>query len=90
VARSEGINLSNRRAVAALERVIDATADNRSSTLQDVAAGRRTEVEAIVGEVVARAERASREGHVAVSVPTLRTLADLLRAWESGRGVREA
>ena len=89
VARAEGVALSNRRAVAAVERVIDATADNRSSTLQDVAAGRRTEVEAIFGEVVARAERASRAGHVDVSVPTVRTLADLLRAWEGGHGVRE-
>ncbi|MFC5367831.1 ketopantoate reductase family protein [Salinirubrum litoreum] len=89
VARSEGVALSNRRTSGAVERVIDATADNRSSTLQDVDAGRRTEVEAIFGEVVARAERASRENHVAVSVPTVRTLADLLRAWEVGRGVRE-
>jgi 2-dehydropantoate 2-reductase len=89
VARSEGVRLSNRRAVRAVERVIDATADNRSSTLQDVDADRRTEVEAIFGEVVARAERASRERHVEVSVPTIRTLADLLRAWEVGAGVRE-
>jgi 2-dehydropantoate 2-reductase len=88
VARAEGVTLSNRRAVEAVERVVGATADNRSSTLQDVAAGRQTEVEAIFGEVVARAERASREGHVDVSVPTVRTLADLLRAWEDGADVR--
>jgi 2-dehydropantoate 2-reductase len=88
VARAEGVALSNRRAVQAVERVVDATADNRSSTLQDVAAGRQTEVEAIFGAVVDRAERASRASHVDVSVPTVRTLADLLRAWEDGADVR--
>jgi 2-dehydropantoate 2-reductase len=88
VARAEGVALSNRRAVAALEEVVAATARNRSSMLQDVDAGRRTEVEAITGEVVARAERASSEGHVEVSVLANRTLAALLRTWERGRGVR--
>ena len=82
VARAEGVELSDADAMAALERVAEATAANRSSMLQDVSAGRRTEVDAISGAVV---ERAARHG---VDVPTNRTLADLLRAWERGRGLR--
>ncbi|WP_224333294.1 ketopantoate reductase family protein [Haloprofundus halobius] len=82
VARAEGVSLPNRRARTALSRVVDATAENRSSMLQDVDAGRRTEVDAISGEVVARAERHR------LDVPTNRTLAALLRAWEAGRGLR--
>ncbi|WP_224448215.1 ketopantoate reductase family protein [Haloprofundus salilacus] len=82
VARAEGVSLPNRRALAALDRVVDATAENRSSMLQDVDAERRTEVDAISGEVVARAERHR------LDAPTNRTLAALLRAWERGRGVR--
>ncbi|MGQ4556561.1 2-dehydropantoate 2-reductase [Halobellus sp. GM3] len=81
VARAEGVQLPNRRAAAALDRVVDATAANRSSMLQDVDAGRRTEVDAINAEVVRRAERHRLVG----DVPTNRTLTDLLRAWEAGR-----
>lgn len=83
VARAEGIPLSNRRALASLAEVVDATAANRSSTLQDVDAGTRTEVDAINGTVVERAEKHR------LDVPTNRTLTDLLRTWEAGRGVRE-
>mgnify|MGYP006269233769 FL=1 len=82
VARAEGVSLSNRRARRALDEVVAATSANRSSMLQDVDAGRRTEVEAIHGVVVERAETHR------LAAPTNRTLADLLRTWERGRGVR--
>jgi 2-dehydropantoate 2-reductase len=82
VARAEGVPLTYRGARAALSAVVDATAANRSSMLQDVDAGRRTEAGAINGEVVDRADRRG------VDVPTNRALADLLYAWEAGRGVR--
>ncbi|PSQ15235.1 2-dehydropantoate 2-reductase [Halobacteriales archaeon QS_8_69_26] len=82
VARSEGIDLSDDEAVAAVESVAEATAANDSSMLQDVRAGRRTEVDAINGYVVDRAEAAN------LDVPVNRTLAGLLRAWERGRDVR--
>ncbi|MDQ2056144.1 2-dehydropantoate 2-reductase [Halobellus sp. H-GB7] len=82
VARASGVDLPTDRAEAALETVIDATAANRSSMLQDVDAGRRTESDAINGEVVRRAEEHD------LRVPVNRTLTDLLRAWEDGHGVR--
>ncbi|PSQ19604.1 2-dehydropantoate 2-reductase [Halobacteriales archaeon QS_9_67_17] len=78
VARAAGIDLSDERAAAAVERVAAATAANRSSMLQDVTAGRRTEVDAIVG-VVADAEQ---------STPVNETTAALLRTWEAERSLR--
>jgi 2-dehydropantoate 2-reductase len=75
VARAAGVDLSDGEALAALDSVADDTADNTSSTLQDVLAGRRTEVEAINGYVAARADE------FGVPAPVNRTLANLLRAW---------
>ncbi|SEO59372.1 ketopantoate reductase [Halogranum amylolyticum] len=82
VARAEGVRLPNRVARAALDDVVDGTARNRSSMLQDVDSGRRTEVDAITGTVVDRADAHD------IDVPTNRVLAGLLRAWESGRELR--
>ncbi|WP_144924573.1 ketopantoate reductase family protein [Halorubrum salsamenti] len=84
VARADGIGLGDDEAVEAVERVAADTAANRSSMCEDVAAGRRTEVDAIYG---AATERADRFG---VSAPTCRTIASLIRAWEVGTGVRPA
>lgn len=81
VARAEGIDLSDAAAVRALDGVVAATADNRSSMRQDVEAGRRTEIGAINGAVVDRAEEHG------IAVPTNRTLAGLVRLWEQGSGV---
>ncbi|WP_435177473.1 ketopantoate reductase family protein [Halorussus sp. AFM4] len=82
VARAEGVDLNDDEAVRAVERVAEATAANDSSMRQDVAAGRRTEVEAISGYVVARAD-AHGVGDTP-AVPVNRTLRNLLRAWEDG------
>ncbi|WP_181693321.1 ketopantoate reductase family protein [Natronomonas sp. LN261] len=82
VARAEGIELSDRAARQAMERVAAATAENTSSMHQDVAAGRRTEIDAINGHVL---ERADERG---LDVPTNRTLTRLVRAWEVGHGIR--
>jgi len=79
VASEAGVALTPEGAVTALERVADETATNVSSTRQDVRAGRRTEVDAINGYVVERATQPA---------PVNETLAGLLRAWESGRGLR--
>jgi 2-dehydropantoate 2-reductase len=78
VARANGIELTDEAAVAAVERVAAATAANTSSMAQDVAAGRRTEIDAING-FVADSEH---------DTPVNRTLAALVRAWERGRGLR--
>jgi 2-dehydropantoate 2-reductase len=79
VARAEGVELSGEAAAEAVTEVVEATAANRSSMLQDVLAGDRTEVDAINGAVVERGEQAG------VETPTNRTLAELLQAWEGGR-----
>ncbi|WP_121820961.1 ketopantoate reductase family protein [Halostella salina] len=82
VARAEDIGLPNRVALAAVEDVATATADNESSMYQDVREGRRTEVDAILGHVV---DRAAEHG---IDVPVTRTLTGLLRAWERSRDLR--
>jgi len=75
VARASGVDLADETATEAVGEVAAATADNQSSMLQDVRAGRPTEVDAINGAVVRRGER------LGVDTPTNRTLAELLRLW---------
>lgn len=82
VARNEGHEVREGVVDHVLD-VADATAENRSSMRQDVEAGRRTEIEAIAGEVVARGERHG------VATPTVRTLLELVRSWEDGAGIRD-
>jgi 2-dehydropantoate 2-reductase len=53
--------------------------ESRTSMYQDLLAGRPMEVEAIYGDVVARAER------VGVAAPRLTLARDLLRAIDPGR-----
>ncbi|PSP89810.1 2-dehydropantoate 2-reductase [Halobacteriales archaeon QS_4_69_34] len=74
VARGRGVDLGEEDAVAALDDVVAATAENSSSMLQDVLAGQPTEIDAINGSVVEHAGR---------PVPVNRTLAGLVRAWEA-------
>jgi len=75
VAREQSIALTDERAVELTRQVASDTAANRSSMLQDVAAGRRTEVDAINGYVVETAER---------PVPVNETLVRLVRTWATG------
>ena len=82
VARLERVHLPNRVAREAIDRVVEQTAANRSSMLQDVESGKRTEVDAIHGAIVETAAKHDFE------VPTNRTLAALLRAWERGQELR--
>jgi 2-dehydropantoate 2-reductase len=79
VARHAGVDLTEEAAVEAVVDVAEATAANTSSMHQDVLAGKRTEVDAINGYVVDRADR---------PVPVNATLTGLLRAWERERGLR--
>ncbi|MFB6255149.1 MAG: ketopantoate reductase family protein [Haloplanus sp.] len=82
VARAGGADLDDGTARGAVETVARETARNRSSMLQDVTRGRRTEIDAINGYVV---DRAATTG---ASAPINRTLASLVRGWEADAGVR--
>jgi 2-dehydropantoate 2-reductase len=55
-ARAAGIEMSDADARAELDRVVHATAENRSSMLQDLDRGRPTEIEAISGELLRAGE----------------------------------
>lgn len=83
VARADGVSLSDETVVSQLTRVCESTAANRSSMLQDVVAGRPTEIDAINGTVVERAARHD------VDVPTNQILVGLvvgLQAGQQGEG----
>ena len=80
VARACGINLAV-DPESRLQEVCTATAANRSSMLQDVLAGRRTEIEALNAQVAARGERHG------VPTPINIILTQLLRALEAASGV---
>ena len=82
VARAEGIGLDADGVAEEARTVARRTADNRSSMRQDLAAGRRTEIDAISGAV---AERADEHG---IGVPVNGLLAALVRGWETGEGLR--
>ncbi|MCU0637686.1 MAG: 2-dehydropantoate 2-reductase [Methanothrix sp.] len=57
VAAAEGLAISEEEALALVLSVAEKTAANTSSMLQDVLRGRKTEIEAINGYIVRRAER---------------------------------
>lgn len=82
VARAADVPLADEVAVDAVTRVARDTAVNTSSMRQDVHAGRRTEIDAINGYVVDRAEE------MGLEVPTNRLLASLIRTWEHASGLR--
>ncbi len=77
VARAEGVALPPDDLVVRALRVAELTAPNKSSMLQDVERGRRTEVDAISGEVVRRGVA------VGVDTPVNRTLWALVKGIES-------
>ncbi len=56
VAAAEGVEFTESELVRDLDRVLAHTSENRCSMLQDIMAGRKTEIEAICGEVVRRGE----------------------------------
>ena len=64
IASAEGVDLTDFDLAQSLEDLCRATADNRVSMLQDIMAGRQTEIDSICGEVVKRGE--------ALGIPTPR------------------
>ncbi|MCX6069491.1 MAG: 2-dehydropantoate 2-reductase [Chloroflexi bacterium] len=79
VAQSAEIHLPYADPSLELERVLQRTAGNRSSMLQDVESGRMTEIDAITGAIIAEAERRR------VPVPVNRVLLALIHALSFGR-----
>lgn len=74
VARAKGIELGGMR--GAVLNTATATADNRSSMLQDIEAGRRTELPAIHGAILAAGQETG------VDTPVIRVVAAVIRARE--------
>tara|TARA_B100000945_G_scaffold316280_1_gene316892 strand:+ start:274 stop:1224 length:951 start_codon:yes stop_codon:yes gene_type:complete len=56
VARASGVNLGDSDSEKYLRKVIEATSGNRVSMLQDLMAGRKTEIDVLCGAVVAKGE----------------------------------
>jgi 2-dehydropantoate 2-reductase len=78
VARASGVDLSEEETVRDFERVARATAENRSSMLQDLDHGRPTEIEAISGELW-------RIGHAhGLDLPATRAIAEEIRRRAAG------
>jgi len=73
IAAHHGVALSAEEAIARVEEVCRATAENLSSMLQDVRRGRRTEVEFINGAIVREGER------LGIPTPLHRLLLELMR-----------
>ena len=81
IAAAEGVDLTDFDLAQSLEDLCRATADNRVSMLQDIMAGRETEIDSICGEVVKRGE--------ALGIPTPRnqTLHALVKGIEQSARV---
>jgi 2-dehydropantoate 2-reductase len=77
VLSAAGFRVGERRAVADVMKVASATARNRSSMLQDVLAGRRTEIEQLNGAVLRLAKR---HGVPAPSHRAIYTLINVMQA----------
>jgi len=78
-ANAAGVELAEDELVRRTAEVVAMTAENRSSMLQDIERGRRTEIDAITGELL---EVASRAG---LDLPFLRTMDALVRGLERAR-----
>jgi len=76
VARARGLSFEPEAAIAKVEEVCRATAQNLNSMLQDLQRGRRTEIDAINGAIAAESTR------LGVPTPVNWTLTQLVRALE--------
>jgi 2-dehydropantoate 2-reductase len=77
-ARAVGFKFRDKEIASDLDRVLQATAENRSSMLQDLDRGRRTEIQAISGEIL-------RQGTAkGLELPATRKAVDAIRARSPG------
>ena len=76
IASAEGVDLTDFDLAQSLEDLCRATADNRVSMLQDIMAGRQTEIDSICGEVVKRGEE------LGIPTPRNQTLHALVKGIE--------
>jgi 2-dehydropantoate 2-reductase len=81
VARGLGHDIDVDERIAYIRKLLLMVPDAKGSMVQDMAAGRRTEIDTINGAVVRAADT------VGVDVPVNRTLVALVKGWESVRGL---
>lgn len=81
VAQALGHDIDADERVAYIDELLMAVEDAKGSMVQDIEAGRRTEIDMINGGIVREAEAHD------VAVPINRTLVALVKGWESSRGL---
>jgi len=80
--RAEGYDLDPQEREEAIAAVLARAGDGKASMLQDVEAGRRTEIDVISGAVLRAAQAHG------IEVPVTRALHALVKGLEAGRGLR--
>jgi 2-dehydropantoate 2-reductase len=81
VARALGYDIDEQERLDTIHGLLERAGPTRGSMLQDVEAGRRTEIDVINGAVVRAADEAG------VAVPINRALMQLIKGWETQRGL---
>jgi 2-dehydropantoate 2-reductase len=81
VAQALGHPIDREERISSIETVLASGSASKASMLQDFEAGRRTEIDVINGAVVRTADE------VGIDVPINRTLVQLVKGWESARGL---
>jgi 2-dehydropantoate 2-reductase len=82
VARALGYEIDAEERVSTIHTLLGKAGPSKASMLQDVEAGRRTEIDVINGAVVKAADETGSP------VPINRTLVQLIKGWENERGLR--
>jgi 2-dehydropantoate 2-reductase len=82
VARAQGYDIDEAERQEAIADVLARAGDGKASMLQDVEAGRRTEIDVISGAVLRAAEAN------AIDVPVTHALYGLVKGLETGRALR--
>ena len=81
VAQALGYDIDFDERIGTILGLVEKAGPTKASMLQDVEAGRRTEIDVINGAVVRAADEAG------VAVPINRALMQLIKGWETQRGL---